>query len=327
MPASNVRFDLPLIRANPWYPGQMGVPGTDSETGLRTHPTGAIFYVDPNFPGASDQRDGTNPTAPLLTIAAAVGKCQPYRGDVIVVGANAGWQYADPASSYATTIQESVTLNVAGVRLVGLFPSSSIGVPWEPAAALGTCLTVTAIDCVVEGFAFGTGGLGGNAIYCEWDGLTLFGENLTVRHCLFDDSVDIGIQLEFSWYCHIHDNWFMETDAQAIYVDPAGSGIAYCKIADNRFQNCGYAMSLQGADDCEVLVNTIFNANAQAAAVATDEGIDTTGGARNMVADNFFSCLLPAGANGDWDDLNTAAATDAWVNNHCMNGEAVTNPT
>ena len=43
--------------------------------------------------------------------------------------------------------------------------------------------------------------------------------------------------------------------------------------------------------------------------------------------DNFFSCLLPVPANGDWNDLNTAAATDAWMGNYCMNGLAVTNPT
>ncbi|MCJ7555938.1 MAG: hypothetical protein MUP90_03365, partial [Gammaproteobacteria bacterium] len=85
MPSSNVRWPLPLNRLNPWYPGQMGVEGGWTETGLRQHCTGAIFYVDPNYPGVNDQRDGTDPTDPLATVAAALTKCQAYRGDTIAV--------------------------------------------------------------------------------------------------------------------------------------------------------------------------------------------------------------------------------------------------
>ena len=79
MPATNVNWPTPLTRLNPWYPGQMGVPGTDNETGLRLNSTGAIFYVDPNYPGVSDLRDGTNPTNPLQTVEAALTKCEAYR--------------------------------------------------------------------------------------------------------------------------------------------------------------------------------------------------------------------------------------------------------
>lgn len=81
MPLQPVNADpRPLTRLNPWYPGQMGVPGAWTDTGVRTHPTGTVFYVDPNYPGASDQRDGTDPTDPLATIAAAVSKCEAYPG-------------------------------------------------------------------------------------------------------------------------------------------------------------------------------------------------------------------------------------------------------
>lgn len=329
MPGNNVNWPLPLTRLNPWYPGQFGVPGTDNETGLRQHSTGSIFYVDPNHVDNNNQRDGTDPNAPLTSIATAITKCQPYRGDVIAVMANNSWQYGNSADGYVTAIAEEVTLNVPGVRLVGISPSG-LGVYWYPASNGGTQITVTAIDCVIEGFVFSEGPTytGCNTISVEWDGATLFGENLTVRNCVFDDTVDIAIQLEYSWYCHIHDNEFWACDTYGVYSAAAGSGIAFSVIENNIFHDCAIAIALLGgADDNVIKGNQIFNTNAQAGAVATNQGINTTGGATNLVIGNWFSCLLPVPANGDYDDLNTAAATDAWVGNHCMNGLAITNPT
>ena len=119
MPASDVRIPFPLTRLNPVYPGQVGgVPGVSTDTGLRTHPTGKVIYVDPNFPGVSDNRDGTDPTDPLQTVAAALTKCQPHRGDVILLAMNDSWMYASGAE-YATPIQEAVEVTVPGVRIVG----------------------------------------------------------------------------------------------------------------------------------------------------------------------------------------------------------------
>jgi len=329
MPGTNVNWPVPLTRLNPWYPGQMGVPGTDTETGLRLHSTGAIFYVDPNAVGVSDQRDGTNPNDPLQTVATALTKCQPYRGDTIAVMANNSWTYGNAADGYATAINEEVTITVPGVRLVGINPSG-MGVYWYPVSNAGTQITVHAIDCTIEGFVFSEGPTytGCTAISSEWDGATLFGENLTVRNCVFDDTVDTAIALEYSWYCDIHHNIFWECDEYGIYVDVLGSGAAYNTIHDNIFHDCAIAISLLGGCDLNhIWNNSIYNGSAQGAAAATNEGINTTGGRENQVFNNYFSCLLPVPANGDYNDLNTAAATDAWIQNYCMNGPATTNPT
>ena len=329
MPASRVQIRAPLIRTPTISPGQYGVPGTDHRTGLRQHTTGAIFYVDPNAAGVSDQRDGTNPDAPLATIAAAVDLCQPYRGDQIRVMANGAWQYAYPFSGYNTGIVETVTLDVPGVSLVGVFPSSMPGVPWSPTASLDTCLTITAMDCSVEGFAFTSGAhAGANGIYAEWDGITLFADNVTIRHCLFDGDIDIAIQLEFAWYTEVSECFFEQCDTAGIYIDAAGSGCAYCLFHDNWFQDCATAaMSLAGLDDSFVEHNRIYNAAAQGGGAATDTMIFTTGGSSNIVSQNVLSCILPAAAPGDYDDSNTASATDAWISNFCMNGPSATNPT
>ena len=328
MPGANVNYPIPFLQLPATFPGQFGVPGTGSPEGMRRDTVGATFYVNPNAPGVSDLRDGTNPEAPLNTVAAAIALCYPYRNDVIIVSPNNSWQYGDATDGYATAISEEVTLDVPGVRIVGVCPSGQ-GVYWYPVSNGGTCITVTAIDCTIEGFFFSEGSLAGcNAISAEWDGATLFGENLTVRNCIFDDTVDIAVQLEYSWYCDIHNNVFWGCDAYGIYTDAGGSGTAYSLIHDNVFSDCGTAAIalLGGADDNQIYGNRLYSRDAVAGAAATNEGINTTGGARNMVSNNFLSCLLPVPANGDLDDFCTAAATDAWVANFCLNGMQVTQP-
>ena len=72
MPSADVRWPSPLVRQKPWFPGQVGVPGTDHTRGLRSDVNGVIFYVDPNAVGVSDLRDGTDPEGPLQTVAKAL---------------------------------------------------------------------------------------------------------------------------------------------------------------------------------------------------------------------------------------------------------------
>lgn len=343
MSGANVNLGgLPLTRLNPWYPGQFGVPGTDNETGLRQHCTGTIFYVDPNYPGASDARDGTNPTDPLLTVAAAITKVQPQRGDVIVVMQNDDWFYAPGgqgvSTDYTIQIAEEVTIpyTASGVRIIGV-SSSPLGVMWQPISNGGTCITVHAIDVVIEGFVFTEGAAltGCNAISAVWDGVTMFGENLVVRNCYFDGTVDICIQLEYTWYCDIHNNVFMQCDTHGVYIDPDGAGADYLRVHNNGFYNVGVgaggAITLEGTNPTEgvlsaaIFQNWIFNEDAAGGVAATDEGINLTNGRDNMVHDNWLGCALTGGGAGDYDDLNTAGVGDAWVNNHCMNGDAITN--
>jgi hypothetical protein len=338
MTGSNVNFGPPLVRLNPWYPGQFGVPGAWTDTGERLHPTGTVFYVDPNFPGASDGRDGTDPTAPLLTIATAITRCQAYRGDVIAVGANAGWYYTEGGAGYTTVISEEVTVDVPGIKIVGLAPSAMTQVLWTPASDAGTCITVHECDVLIEGFTFSEGGTYaavGIAIDTLYDGATAFGDSLTVRNCLFDDTVEIGIQVDYAWFCNFHHNIFAQCDTYGIYAPAAGDGVAFSLIHDNQFNEAGESDSggamtlLSDSDNNHIYGNAIYNASALAAAAAAGEGINlAAGGGNNMIFNNWFSCLLPVPANGDFDDLNNpGAATNAWVQNFCIDGPTVAAPT
>ena len=327
MPSADVRYPMPLTRLNPVMPGQFGVPGAWTETGLRMHSTGAVFYVDLNHPDTNDQRDGTDPTAPLETVATALTKCQAYRGDVIAIMANDAWEYGG-VSDYNTIISESVTVDVPGVRIVGVSQSSSFGVYWRPATAAGTCITVEAIDVLVEGIAF-MGRGGGTGVHAVWttDGE---GDNLTVRHCFFDDVLTHGITLDESWYCDIHHNEFDHPD-YGIYTNPATmTSPAYGQIHHNFFNTCDVsAISLEDADRMHIYENSIYNFDAASgdAGTAADCLIDLTTGSRNQVHHNTLPCVLPAGVAWDYDATCTAGANDAWIQNFTRDGQTVSNPT
>jgi len=338
MTGANVSFAPPLQRFNSLFPGQYGVPGAWTDTGLRMHSTGTVFYVDPNFPGASDARDGTDPTSPLLTVATAITKCEAYRGDVIAVMGNAGWYYTEGGAGYTTVIAEEVTVDVPGIKIVGLAPSAMTNVMWTPASDGGTCITVHECDVLIEGFTFTEGqtyAACGIAIDTTYDGATMFGDSLTVRNCLFDDTVDIAIQCDFPWYCHFHNNYFAQCDNYGIYAAAAGDGLSFSLIHDNVFNMVGETDSggaitlLSDSDNNHIYNNQIYNAAATVPAAATDEGIVfAAGGTNNQISNNWFSCPLPGPGAGDWDDLNTTGgATNAWVHNMCTNGIAVTQPT
>jgi hypothetical protein len=293
------------------------------------HSSGVVFWVDPNYTGVSDARDGTDPDNPLATVAAALTRCMPFRGDTIAVMANNAWQYGEPLDLYNLPVSEEIIVNVPGVRIVGVSQSSSTGVVWTPASNGGTCITVNALDVMIEGFLFTQGAWAGcNAIAGIWNGTTAHGDNLTVRNCVFDDTIDIAISLDYVWYAHIHDNEFLNCDDTGIDVVNPGSGAAWLVIHNNIFHDViGCAMDLNNTDFSHIYNNSIYNGAAQAGGAATNQGIITTAGQENQVFGNYFSCLLPVPAVGDWNDLNTAAATDAWIANACMNGNATTNPT
>ncbi|MBU2177520.1 MAG: hypothetical protein KJ556_20700, partial [Gammaproteobacteria bacterium] len=75
-------------------------------------------------------------------MAAALTKCQPYRGDVIAVMAANTNEYRNGALGRLLPISEEVIVTVPGVRIVGVCPSGSVGVWWTPASDGGTCITV-----------------------------------------------------------------------------------------------------------------------------------------------------------------------------------------
>jgi len=323
MPAADVRWPTPLTRQNPWYPGQMGVPGTDTETGLRLNTLGTIFYVDPNYPGVSDARDGTNPTDPLRTVAAALAKCQAYAGDVVAVMANSNWQYGDRTTSRLVDISEEVTVTVPGVRIVGISPSSALGVYWQPIQNDGVCITVDATDVTIEGFAFWNEDFtGGTGIFAEWTNVSTIpgavqGENMIVRHCFFGGDLDYGIALDYSWYDYIHDCYFIGMDIAAIHNLATSGDPDYCQVFHNYFVGNALAIDLQGVDGSMIHQNWIIGDPTVA-----NSYINLNGGGGNLVSQNSLVSTLAQYVGGNCN----SNVTDGWVQNYCVDGPSVALP-
>lgn len=323
MPSANVRWPTPLTRLNPVYPGQMGVRGTDTETGLRLSTRGTVFYVDPYYPGASDARDGTNPTDPLLTVATALTKCVAYHGDVIAVMANGDWQYGNPVERAIGGISEEVVVTVPGVRIVGVSPSSALGVYWQPIQNNGICITVNALDVLIEGFAFWNQDFtGGTGVMAQWTGgavTQLQGENLVVRNCHFDQDLDYGVALDYSWYAHIVDNYFAGIGVAAIHNLDVTGDPDFSVIARNFFINCVAAINLSGVSNCNIYENWISGNPAVA-----NSYIDTSGagGGGNIVSRNALVSTLAQYVGGNC----SSNATDGWVQNFCVDGPSVALP-
>jgi len=280
---------------------------------------GYDLYVNPNHASASDSNTGRNPDKPLATIQRGITLGRAMSGDTIHVIQNDGWTYG---SGLGDTITETVvvTNTKPGLRIVGE-GAGSMGVNWTAGVTGTFCLTINAIDTVVEGFNFWGEPVDCHGILCQWNGVTTYGENSIIRSNTFADSIDIGIQLEYSWYANVVGNHFQECDDYAIYVDPTGDGIAYTQILGNWFDDCAYAMALDDCDNGLIANNMIYNSDAQATGTATNRGINTAAGSGNMVANNFFSCIL-----GNWDTFNSSSATDAWVGNRVMDGEPTARP-
>jgi hypothetical protein len=298
----------------------MGVPGSDARLGLQTVTQGAVFYVDRYHGDANDSNDGTNPNAPLLTIQGGVNKCAAFHNDTVSISPGNSWQYG--ALPLVNPYAEEVVINTPGIRLVGVHPSSVNGVVWTPAQDRGTCLTINALDVLVEGFIF-TGGvyISPTAIVAYWDGGTIKGDNLVVRNCVFESEVNTAIDLRYVWYADIYQNcfWF---NPLGIYANPGFFAPSDLQIHDNLFHECGNALDLVNVEYSFIYRNLIYCQAAALGINAANRGINTMNGTGNLVNDNTFSCLLAR-----YNDFCTAGNMDAWVNNHCIDGPTIANPT
>ena len=338
MPGANVNWPTPLTRFQTLFPGQFGVPGTDLETGLRLNTEGTIFWVDPNHPDPNDGRDGTNPTSPLATVEKAISLCEPYRGDVIAVMHNGYWTYGDLSSTNITPIQETVTIDVPGVRLVGI-STSSLGVPWTSSANNDILISVTALDVIIEGFNFWTGAhTGVTGIWAAWDSPTYYGENLVVRNCYFYD-IAYGIQLDYAWNCYVEGCRFDSIGTAAIHNPSVYGEPDYLTIRDNVFLENTADINLPDTDECVITGNnflgvtaaivitsgdnnTIMHNTIEGNGAGTNNMINLTGGASNLVGGNYLSCSI-----AQYDTTCSDATSGSWGGNECNNGATTAAPT
>jgi len=320
---------LPQVRLQPFYPGQLGVSGSDVQRGLRWEPTGIVLYVDENHPNATAVGDGTDPEQPLTTIQVAINNLIAFatamscslEGSVIVVASEA-------------TIAESVSIpNTAPTHCMILGSGSSAHQPtWTAATAAGTALVVNQIGWTIEGFTFETGAAG-TAI--ELSGTGSSGAyKTTIRNCRFDGLWGGLYGIDFTGAPHrvrIENCEFLEyrrTDNTAygiIVTDSSDSNPYECHIVNNVFwENENHVGSLNSihAWNVSTFMGNVFH---EGELITATQMLDLRGGSRgnNIVTQNVFCGTYSqaagyhanAGSPGNWvgniaEDVASAQVAD-----------------
>lgn len=311
---------FPLTRLQPWFPGQMGVPGSDVTLGLRTVPQGKVIYVDHNHPDASDAHDGTDPDHPKLTIQGAVDSPWLEPGDMIVVGP------ATVASQPITAIlapnyEENVLVANDRPAFVTLMAvgTSRFQTVWN--RDLTKANTLPLLDLrqagwVISGFKFHPPAAG-PAIQLRDTAAPPDSSLYTIiEGNLFDGAWTglYGIEIRgLGDRLIIKDNWFLEfgpvgggaAETAIKGVLPGAQDLPYeCILEDNIFMEnenhvvCPFLMSL-------IRGNTFFSGNL----IPTTLMLDLRNGGSNIVTGNVFQ--------GDYSNVGGyyGGAGDAWIGN------------
>lgn len=288
----------PLIRQSPFYPGQLGVRGSDVQRGMRWEPTAIVMYVDPDNNNATDQADGTDPENPMETIQAAVTKLTAHQtnmavslsGSIIVLG---GMAYT-----------ETVTIPAAAPDYCSIVGgSASYHRPtWASDAGANNCLTIQAEGWTIEGIEFNCPA---SAAGIRVEEHTVNGTNAyktIIKNNVFDGLWSGLYGIDFYGAPHrvqILDNWFIEmhqgnNQAFCIMVTDSavGPGNPYqCAIIGNRFSDSdnyvGNINSNRGFNSCLIQGNVFEVGTLIIPAIY----LDLRGGSQgdNIVVGNYFS--------------------------------------
>ena len=306
---------FPILKMPPWFPGQLGVPGSDSPLGARYATGAVVIYVDENNSLASDNNDGTDPMYPKSTIASAVASTILTTGSVIMV------------ASEATIVENVIVPSTApkNVTIMGCI-DGSFQPTWT--AATGVCLTLRQQSWRVCGFHFiGPADDTGTCIRVEWDGTdTINASFALIDHNVFDGqwSGKYGIVHWGSPYnVRVLENMFMEFkhgDATgfAIYgaVAPTANALEWV-IAGNTFwlnENHIGSLANDNGFNCSLIANNFFHAGANAGLIQTVLKLDTRGGStgENLVVGN----ILPGDYSNVGGYYGSGATADIWIGNY-----------
>ena len=160
---------IPMLKLPPFFGGQMGVPGSDSPLGLRTHSDGVVLYVAPDNLNATDSNDGTNPVEPKATMAGAIASSLLVPHSVIRVCGD---------------IDETVVVPATAPSHVTILGDWMFAPTWGPALAAGGCLSIDAYGWRISGLHFqpGTAGAGVQLTRTAGSGA----ENTVIDNCFFE---------------------------------------------------------------------------------------------------------------------------------------------
>lgn len=133
-----------LQRLNPWYPGQLGIPGSDSGLGIRLLPEARYIYLAPDNPNANDSNDGTDPIYPKLTLPGAFAECVAGQHDTIVY----------VAGTAGISLSAQLVWNKDYTHLLGICAPTMVGQRARISQAAGDLNLSPLIDVTATGCLF-----------------------------------------------------------------------------------------------------------------------------------------------------------------------------
>lgn len=223
-------YPFPMLKAPPWFGGQLGVPGSDSPLGFRLHPDAVVIYVDSGHADASDQNDGTDPIKPKATVASAVSSSLLVPHSVIAISGDVAENV-----SVSTAIADYVTI-------VGIGNGRYTPI-WAPAVATSPCLTIDAYGWHVLNTHFQPGASSSGVTLTRVVGAGA--EGTVIEGCFFDGLWGTGA---FGIVLHgapanvsIIRNRFAEFGSGDPCITIANTAVAdpyQCHILYNTFQEC-----------------------------------------------------------------------------------------
>lgn len=306
---SRIPNEAPLTRLTPWYPGLLGIRGSDAPLGIRHSTQGIVLYVDSGHPARNDQNYGTNPVAPLATVQAAVNS--PYLTPYSIIKV-----CGSVAESVVIANSRPVNCVIMGIG------NEEWGPTWTSGAAAENALTIRRPGWTIVNIRFNPPAAAA-AIRLEHDGATIFSDRTVITGCDFDGlwtglygirSVGQPDQVK------IINNRFHELDgagntAAAIYLDLTPWALPYMwTVQGNEFRENDRHIA-QIADHVRGGYNWIIKDNvfADGEINTTVTFIDMRGGpgGGNILVGNFFGGDY-SHTGGYWEH---ALNPGSWVGN------------
>jgi len=148
-----------------------------------------------------------------------------------------------------------------------------------------------------------------------------------------------GIQADYSWNNFIEHNNFQGISTAAIHNPSVYGEPDYLTIRNNMFVSNAADINLPDTDDCLIEDNRFMDVTAAIVITAGDQNtihgntiqgdptgtnnyVNLTGGASNLVSQNVLACTI-----AQYDVVASDATSGSWVGNLCTNGTATAPPT
>jgi hypothetical protein len=301
-------------RLKPWFPGQLGVQGSDNSLGIRKTPVGIVLYVDDSHPRANTTNDGTDPEDPKSTIQSAISSTLLVENSLIIVGG-------------AATLVESAIIPATAPEQCTImgFGNPEWGPTWTSAAAAEDALTIRQSGWTIANIRFNPN-TAGAGIRLDHDAVTTTSDRTRIINCDFDgmwsglygvEAVGCPDQV-FIEGCRFHefDSGGAANNAAAIFFGLTPHAVAYLwVIRNNIFQDndrhIAQVDALRGGNGCLIEGNRFMGPVNQANGTAVY--IDMRGGGLglNTVTGNYFAGDY-SNAGGYWAN---AANPGTWMGN------------